>query len=137
MEVDNKKLIIALGLVFILGVLFALVNGWYTNSTNEQLPLIVYGISFLSVIIGAFIVVLFQWKISGIQTERFLKVLPKEDRIIIKVLLDNKNYVEQNKLVVFSGFSKVKVSRILKKLEERDVIKKKSIGNTNMVVLNI
>src|SRR3989338_2640647 len=137
MEIDYKKLIIGLILVFILGVLFAVVNGVYTSSTNEQLPLIVYGISFLSILIGAFIVVMFQWKINKIQLENVLKILPREERTVVKVLLDNNKSIEQNKLVVLSGFTKVQISRILKKLVEREVVEKKHMGNTNLVLLKI
>ncbi|MAG38875.1 hypothetical protein CMO90_02195 [Candidatus Woesearchaeota archaeon] len=137
MDIDNKRLIIGMSFIFVLGIMFAIVNGFYTSSTNEQLPLIVYGISFLSIIIGAFIVVLFQWKINKIQLEKVLKILPSEERVIVKVLLDNDDSIEQNKLVVLSGFTKVKVSRIVKKLVEREVVEKKFMGNTNLVLLKI
>lgn len=137
MEIDNKRLVIGLSLIFVLGILFALVNGFYTSSTNEQLPLIVYAISFLSILIGAFIVIMFQMKINKIQLERVLKILPREERIVVKILLDNNNQIEQNKLVVLSGFTKVQISRILQKLAERDVVEKKNIGNTNLVMLKI
>ena len=36
MEIENKKLVIGLILVFLLGVLFAIVNGQYTDSTNHN-----------------------------------------------------------------------------------------------------
>ena len=137
MDIDNKRLIIGMSFIFVLGIMFAIVNGFYTSSTNEQLPLIVYGISFLSIIIGAFIVVLFQWKINKIQLEKVLKILPSEERVIVKVLLDNDDSIEQNKLVVLSGFTKVKVSRIVKKLVEKEVVEKKFMGNTNLVLLKI
>ena len=137
MEIDNKRLIIGLSLVFILGILFAVVNGLYTQSTNEQLPLIVYGISFLSVVIGAVIVLLFQLKINKMQIEKVLRILPREERTIVKILLDNNNKLEQNKIVVLSGFTKVQVSRVVQKLVERDVVEKRDMGNTNLVVLKI
>lgn len=137
MEIDNKRLVTGLILIFILGILFAVVNGFYTSSTNEQLPLIVYGISFLSILIGAFIVVMFQMKINRIQMEKVLKILPREERIVVKILLDNNNKIEQNKLVVLSGFTKVQISRILQKLAERDVVEKKNMGNTNLVILKM
>lgn len=137
MEIDNKRLVIGLSLVFVLGILFAIVNGIYTSSTNQQLPLIVYGISFLSILIGAFIVVMFQFKISKIQLERVLKILPKEERTVVKILLDNNNSIEQNKLVVLSGFTKVQISRIVQKLVERDVVEKRNMGNTNLIMLKV
>jgi len=137
MEIDNKRLVIGISLVFVLGIMFALVNGFYTSSTNEQLPFIVYGISFLSILIGAFIVIMFQFRINKMQIEKVLKILPREERMVVKILLDNKNMIEQNKLVVLSGFTKVQISRILKKLAEREVIEKKNMGNTNLVILKV
>ncbi|MBI2546047.1 hypothetical protein HYV81_02600 [Candidatus Woesearchaeota archaeon] len=137
MEIDTKRLVIAFVMIFILGVLFAVVNGIYTSSTNEQLPLIVYAISFLSILVGAAVVVLFQWRISRLQVERVLKILPREERTVVKVLLDNNNSIEQNKLVVLSGFTKVQISRIVQKLVERDVVEKKTMGNTNLILLKI
>jgi uncharacterized membrane protein len=135
MDIDNRRLVIGLALVFLLGVLFAVVNGAYTSSTNEQLPLIVYGISFLSVVIGAVIVLLFQLKINKMQIEKVLRIFPREERTIVKILLDNNNKLEQNKIVVLSGFTKVQVSRVVQKLVEREVIEKRDMGNTNLVVL--
>lgn len=136
-EISKKRLVIGFILVFILGIFFAIVNGFYTDSTNEQLPLIVYGISFLSIVVGAFIILLFQWKISKIQLEKVLRILPREERIIVKILLDNNNSIEQNKLVVLSGLSKVQTSRMLQKLLERGVIEKRNMGNTNLILLKL
>src|SRR3989344_6193310 len=137
MEISNKRLVTGFVLIFLLGILFALINGFYTSMENEQLPLIVYGISFLSILIGASIVFLFQWKINKVQLEKVLKILPKDERTVVKILMDNNYQTEQNKLVVLSGFTKVQISRILQKLVERDVIEKKSMGMTNLVVLKI
>ena len=137
MEIDNRRLVIGLSMVFLLGILFAVVNGEYAESTNEQLPLIIYGMSFLSILIGAFIVLIFQWKISRIQLERVLRILPRDERIVVKILLDNNNSIEQNKLVVLSRFSKVQVSRIIQKLQEREVVEKHPMGNTNLILLKI
>ncbi|MBI2131087.1 hypothetical protein HYU10_04950 [Candidatus Woesearchaeota archaeon] len=137
MEIDNKRIVIGLSLVFLLGILFAVINGFYTSSTNEQLPLIVYGISFLSILIGAFIVVMFQFKINKMQLDKILAILPKEERTVVKILLDNSNKIEQNKLVALSGYTKVQISRILQRLSERGVVEKKDMGNTNLVVLRI
>ncbi|MBI5389652.1 hypothetical protein HZB01_04720 [Candidatus Woesearchaeota archaeon] len=137
MEVDFKRLVAGLTLIFILGILFAVVNGIYTSTTNQQLPLIVYGISFLSILLGAFLVISFQWKINRMQLEKVLSILPREERIIVKILLDNNNQLEQNKVVVLSGFTKVQVSRVVQKLVERAVVEKKAMGNTNLIVLKL
>ncbi|MBI4144523.1 hypothetical protein HY486_04715 [Candidatus Woesearchaeota archaeon] len=137
METDRWRLVVGLVLVFVLGVMFAIVNGAYTSSTNMQLPLIVYLISFLSIIVGAVVVLLFQWRLSRVQLERVLRVLPADERVVVKILLDNKGSIEQNRLVAFSGMSKVQVSRLLQKLSLREVVEKKNLGNTNLVVLKL
>lgn len=137
MEISPKKLIIALSLVFFLGILFAIVNGYYVKEEGSLLPLIVYGVSFISLIVGGSIVILFQWKLNNIQMKRVIKILPKEERNIISILIKNNNSIEQNKLVVLSGYNKVKISRIIKVLEQRGVVKKKNMGNTNLIVLDV
>ncbi len=137
MEISVKRLVVGLLLVFALGIMFAVVNGEYAEMYGESLPVIVYGISFVSIVIGSFIVLLFQWKISALQMERILKALPKEEGVIIKILLDNNNRIEQNYLVVLSGMSKVKISRVLQKLGERGIVEKKNMGNTNLVILTV
>ncbi|MBU4342216.1 MAG: hypothetical protein KJ928_06435, partial [Candidatus Altiarchaeota archaeon] len=45
--------------------------------------------------------------------------------------------MEQTYLVAESGLSKVKVSRVLSKLEQRGIVEKKPLGNTNLVKLRV
>lgn len=135
MEVSNKRLITGFVLVFLLGVMFAIVNGYYVTSSGDSLPLIVYAISFVSIIIGASIVIMFQSRLNTYQMEKVLRILPLEERKIVKILLKNNNKIEQNYLVVLSGMNKVKISRVIQKLVERDVIEKKNLGNTNLIIL--
>ena len=137
MDISGKRLITALFLVFLLGVLFAFVNGEYVASYGESLPMIVYGISLVSIVLGSFIVLLFQWKINEMQMNRVMKVLPSDERTIIKILLANDNKIEQNHLVVLSGMNKVKISRIISKLQSRGVVEKRNIGNTNLIFLTV
>lgn len=137
MEIPPQRLAIALALVFLLGVLFAIINGMYAQEEGSTLPLIVYAISFLSLVIGGSVVILFQWKINRMQVEKVAKILPPEEKKIVTLLLSSNNALEQNKIVALSGFNKVKVSRILKELENRGVVKKTNLGNTNLIVLDI
>src|SRR3989344_1969589 len=106
MEVSEKKVIIALGLVFLLGVLFSIANGYYTEKTGTQLPLVAYAIAFISLAIGATLVVLFQSKINKIHLRNVLKILPQDERKILDVLFQRRE-LEQKHLVVLSGLSKV------------------------------
>lgn len=137
MEVEPKKLVVALLAVFLLGISFAVLNGYYFAESGESLPLIVYGVSFLSILIGAFVVLLFQWRINRAQLDKVLGVLEQEERTVIKILLDNKGHIEQTYIVALSGMNKVAISRTIAKLEQRGVIEKKPLGNTNMIILKL
>jgi len=137
LKAEDIRLVVGLVLVFLLGIVFAVVNGIYTSSEGTPLPLIAYAMSFISIIIGAVLVWLFRGKIEKGQTDKMLNLLPAEERKIVKLLLDNNGSLEQNKLVALSGYDKVKVSRIISALEQRGALKKTNLGNTNLVVLKI
>ena len=137
MEISSKKLIVGFVAVFLLGVMFSLVNGYYSSEEGSSLPLIVYAISFVSVLLGGFIVVLFQARINKVQLNKVLKILPEKEQKIVRLLLENNNSMEQNKLVALSGINKVKMSRILTELEFRKVIHRTNLGNTKLIVLKI
>ena len=80
------------------------------------------------------IILLFQWRISKMQMDRFIRVLPPDEREILAILLKEKR-MDQTYLVAESGLSRVKVSRILMRLEQRGIIEKKQMGNTNLIRL--
>ncbi|MFZ2455729.1 MAG: hypothetical protein WAX07_04575 [Candidatus Altiarchaeia archaeon] len=136
MEVSETRLGVAIIAVFGLGILFSVLNGYYIEDTGEPIPMMVYGMTAVAMGVGALLVMLFQWKISQKQLYRILKVLPEDERAIIEILVKEKR-MEQNMLVAESGLSKVKVSRTLSKLEQRNIIEKKPLGNTNLIKLVI
>lgn len=136
MEVSETRLGVAIIAVFGLGILFSVLNGYYIEDTGEPIPMMVYGMTAVAMGVGALLVMLFQWKISQKQLYRILKVLPEDERAIVEILVKEKR-MEQNLLVAESGLSKVKVSRTLSKLEQRNIIEKKPLGNTNLIKLVI
>ena len=136
MEVSETRLGVAIIVVFSLGILFSIINGVYVQDTGEPIPFIVYGMTAASMGVGALIILLFQWRISHSQMHRILKVMPEDERRIIELLMNEKR-MEQTYLVAESGLSKVKVSRTLSKLEQRGIIEKKPLGNTNLIKLRI
>jgi|WetSurMetagenome_2_1015567.scaffolds.fasta_scaffold53828_5 uncharacterized membrane protein len=136
MEVSETRLGVAIIAVFGLGILFSILNGYYIEDTGEPIPMMVYGMTAVAMGVGALLVMLFQWKISQKQLYRILKVLPEDERAIVEILVKEKR-MEQNLLVAESGLSKVKVSRTLSKLEQRNIIEKKPLGNTNLIKLVI
>ena len=136
-EIPLNRLIIGFGLVFVLGVFFAIINGYYVDKSGDSLPLIVYVISAISLILGAIIILLFQFKINKIQLKSILNLLPKEESEIVRVLIDNNNSLEQNHIVALTGYNKVRVSRVLTKYEQKGIIEKRNIGNTNLIILKL
>lgn len=65
---------------------------------------------------------------------RLLRLLPADERAIIEPLLGRRSML-QSELVEASGFSAVKVSRILKRIEARGVVRRERSGYTNRVTL--
>lgn len=61
--------------------------------------------------------------------------LNKEEKEIIKILKKEKEIL-QSKLMEKIKVNKVKMTRLLKKLEEKEIIFKKKSGMNNLVVLN-
>lgn len=61
--------------------------------------------------------------------------LDKEEKPLIKILEESDGAIFQSDLVEKSGFDKVKVSRILDRLEGKQLIERKRRGMTNVVIL--
>jgi uncharacterized membrane protein len=61
--------------------------------------------------------------------------LDKEEKVLVKTLEDAEGTMFQSDLVEKSGFDKVKVTRILDRLEGKKIIERKRRGMTNIVLL--
>ena len=61
--------------------------------------------------------------------------LTKEEKTLVKIIEETDGTIFQSDLVDKTQFSKVKVSRILDRLEGRQLIERKRRGMTNVVVL--
>jgi uncharacterized membrane protein len=136
MEIGGKKLLIALGALFILGIVLAMSNAYCAVNMGHVFAPLLYGIALVALTTGSAITLLFHWKIDKMQLEKVLKILPEDEAKIFKVLIAKKS-VSQTELKYLSGLSKLKVSRIIIKLEQRNIVEKKPYGNTNLIVLKI
>jgi GTP-sensing pleiotropic transcriptional regulator CodY len=58
-----------------------------------------------------------------------------DEKIIVRIIIDDGGTIFQSQLVEKSGFSKSKVSLNLDKLEARRILERKRRGMTNVVVL--
>ena len=78
-------------------------------------------------------------KIKEKVPEKKIKVnynnLDKDEKVIMKILEENEGTIFQSDLVEKTEFGKVKVTRILDRLEGRQLIERKRRGMTNVVVL--
>ena len=64
-----------------------------------------------------------------------MPLLKQEEKYLIKALQESNGEMQQNKLVVKLGVSKVKATRILYSLEQKDLILKQRHGLTNLIKL--
>ncbi len=67
-------------------------------------------------------------------THLLLSLLSKDERRLVKLLLE-KRTVKQRFISKMLDFSKPKVTRVLKKLESRNIVERKKLGRTYMVSL--
>jgi uncharacterized membrane protein len=62
-------------------------------------------------------------------------LIESEKKVIDELKKSENNEIWQKQLLTKTEFSKAKLSRIIKNLEKRDLVRKVPIGNTNKVVL--
>jgi len=108
------------------------------------LPLwvIVLVISSSGLFIGGFVYYLFNKDhikeknkiVKGIK--KTLCFLEREEKNIITALIEHSGEITQKNLSDQTGFNKVKISRVINKLEVKGLIKKMKYGMTNKIVLN-
>jgi len=67
--------------------------------------------------------------------DKAIKTMTSEEKRLFNLILDSQGAIFQSELVEKSGFDKVKVSRILDRLEGQQLIERKRRGMTNIVVL--
>ena len=65
-----------------------------------------------------------------------LQFLDNDERALVKVLIENKGVIKQALLNKNAGMDKVKIHRVLKRLEEKNVIIKEKDGKINIIKLN-
>lgn len=77
--------------------------------------------------------------IEAVRNERasvISRVLDKDEKGMLE-LIKGKDFVLQSDLMALTGYSKVKVHRVLKKLEAKGLIKRSRFGITNRVFANL
>lgn len=100
------------------------------------LPLFIPFLGSLGLFIGVSIYSLLfpHEKGSKISKDSLLKLFKKDERKVIGILLSNSGEYLQSEIVNETDLSKVKVHRVLKRLESKGIIRKESLGNSNRVI---
>ena len=65
-----------------------------------------------------------------------LPVLKEGEREVLKIIIEKGEECKQKEIVESVDYSKAKVSRIIKDLDERNLIEKKKVGRTNVIQLS-
>lgn len=70
---------------------------------------------------------------TSISQQSLLRLFDKDERQLIKTLLNNGGQIMQADIVKKTKLSKVKVHRILKRFEDKGLVAKEANGNTNQI----
>jgi uncharacterized membrane protein len=102
---------------------------WYITSG--------FALSFLVLLLG--IMVLFFPKYSEGQKKDFKSIdtskLNNDEKIVYESIKAKKGSAYQSDIIKETGFSKVKVTRILDRLETGEILERKRRGMTNLIIL--
>ena len=74
-------------------------------------------------------------EISKDSYKEIMEGLTDDQKVVLEKIIDDKGTIFQSELVEKTKFTKVKVTRILDKLEGRGIIERKRRGMTNVVIL--
>jgi DNA-binding MarR family transcriptional regulator len=100
----------------------------YGGVSNLFLPVVAIS----SFVLGFFVSIFFQWGVNVIQFENVVKLLPVDDKKVLTILF-NRRRMTQLELYAEADLSRTKISRVLSRLEDRGIITKKHLDNTNLI----
>ncbi len=107
------------------------------KSNLSWLIIVAYAVNFLILLVGFYL--LFFTKINEEVKKEFKNVdvskLDEEERRFYDIIKHKDGSAFQTDLIKETGFSKVKTTRILDKLEMKGVLERKRRGMTNIIVL--
>ncbi len=96
-----------------------------------------FSVSGIITLLGVFLFAKRQIKIAETKKDwnKIMKTLEGCERNVFAAVKDGGGLIFQNELIKKTGFSKVKVSRVLDKLEMKNLIERRRRGMSNIVVL--
>ena len=121
------------------------------HSTLETQMAISYGLMSLLFLVGAFIFFFMKeetitkeihtihkeksTEITSDKKKEIIENADEEEKMILNLLLNNQGSVYQSDVIKETKLTKVKVTRILDKLEGKGIIERKRRGMTNVIIL--
>lgn len=105
------------------------------KSNISWLLLTAFGIAFLILGSGIYIIFMPSKKEKQEFKETDLSKLDQEEKKIYNILKQHEGSIYQSDLIKETDFSKVKITRLLDKMESKKLIERKRRGMTNVIVL--
>lgn len=133
---SEKRIIIGFVLIFLLGVFISVLNSIHVIELEHPLRPSNYIFSAESLAIGGLIVMLLRSKISNIQITKTLSILTEDHRNVLELLISRKT-ITQMDIVNETGINKMKVSRIIWKFKQAELVDKRQYGNTNLIISRV
>ena len=150
-EIGFKDIVHVVGLitgfVFIISLAtfyaYSLLHSGNFCSCTEQIPIIIVIVASSGLFVGSFT---YYFLIDRIvrkgrakrELEKalmpFLKLLNRDEEKVVRLLLQN-NKMSQTSIAKLAGLSRVKTTRVLQKLEDKEIIQRTRFGKTNTVKL--
>ncbi len=142
---DSKKVILGI-LILSVFVLIVSISSFYVQTEISSgnacgcsipIPLFIPFLASIGLFMGTMVYYLISPKFDKkkIDKNSLLNFLDGDERKVFGIVLDKKE-INQAQLVRETNLSKVKVSRIIKRFENKGLIEKVSVGKINMIKLN-
>jgi len=97
----------------------------------SEFPIQIILVIVLVIIVGFALFYQFYWRNRNVNL--IIPILKKDEKKIFDIIMKNGSGVNQKIIVNDSGYSKAKVSKVLKSLEERGILRLERIGRRNKV----
>lgn len=94
-------------------------------------------IALITLIIGAIVLFVVDRYLKSISKgkKEIMKTLEKNENQVIQLLLKNKSQMYQSQIQKQTSISKATLSRVIKRLEQKNIVEVREAGNTNLIVL--
>jgi uncharacterized membrane protein len=74
-------------------------------------------------------------KLTKANYEKIMKTLDLDEKTVLEKVIESEGTVFQSSLIEKTGFTKVKITRILDRLEGKSLVERKRRGMTNVIIL--